>query len=248
MTDETLSLNRSGPLYRAAREHLLRDLANGHYPPGSALPAERVLSAQYGISIGTLRKAVDELVAEGLLLRRQGRGTFVASHDRERLLYAFFHMVPYDGAKTEYPVVTLHSFARRRLDETAASKLAEPVGAPGWSLRNMLSLGGTPIMVDDIWLPASRFPRLSEAMVRNRPSTLYNLYESRFGLTVTRTSERLRASGAPADLAAMLGLRAGDPVLVIRRVAYGYRHDPIEWRVSHANTAAHEYFSELGGG
>lgn len=241
-----LSLNRSGPLYRAARERLLGGMAGGRYAPGSMLPAERILSAEFGISIGTLRKAVDELVAEGLLVRRQGRGTFVASHDRERLLYAFFHMVPHDGAKTEYPEVELQRFARCRLDEAAAVRLGEPVGAPGWAMRNLFYLGGVPMMVDDIALAASRFPRLSEAIVRKRPSTLYSLYESSFGLTVARTSERLRAAAAPADIARLLGLPTGAPVLVIRRVAFGLRDEPIEWRISHASTAAHEYFSELG--
>ncbi|MEZ5650328.1 MAG: GntR family transcriptional regulator [Burkholderiaceae bacterium] len=245
MSGESLSLNSRGPLYRAARENLLRDLALGRYSPGARLPAERELSAQYGISIGTLRKAVDELVAEGLLVRRQGSGTFVASHDRERLRYAFFHMVPHDGEKTGYPVPELQSFARGRLDATAADKLQQPVGAPCWNIRNRLALDGTAVMIDDIWLASARFPRLSASVVRNRPSTLYNLYESSFGLTVARTSERLRASAAPAAIARLLGVPSGAPVLVIRRVAYGYRHDPIEWRISHANTAAHEYFSEL---
>ncbi|MEZ5739449.1 MAG: GntR family transcriptional regulator [Burkholderiaceae bacterium] len=241
-----LSRNQGGPLYRVARQHLLQGLASGQYLPGTALPPEKDLSAQYGISIGTLRKAVDELVSEGLLVRQQGRGTFVTSHDRERLLYSFFHMVPHDGYKTEYPLVTLHAFSRQRLGAEAARKLQQPGGAMGWHLRNVLQLGGHALMVDDIMLPESRFPGLTEAEVRNRPGTLYQLYQEAYSLSVARTSERLRAADAAEDVASLLGLPAGAAVLVIRRLALGYQQDPIEWRISHANTRLHEYFSELG--
>lgn len=235
----------AGPLYRATRARLLEALAAGTYHPGQALPPEKDLAARYGISIGTLRKAVDALVDEGILIRQQGRGTFVAQHDRDRLLYYFFHVVAHDGGK-QYPVVELQAFSRGAATAEEAGKLGLEPGAPVLRVRNRLSLAGVPVMVDDIALSAARFPRLTEARVRGRPSTLYHLYQAAYGVTVVRTSERLRAVPAPPQVAALLGLRKGAPVLMIRRVALDYRGEPIEWRVSHVNTASHEYFSELG--
>lgn len=241
-----LGVPASGPLYRAARARLLTALAQGDYPPGTALPPEKTLSAGFGISIGTLRKAVDELVAEGMLIRQQGRGTFVASHDRERLLYYFFHVVPIDGGKTMYPVVDLIEFARARADASTAAKLGIAPGAAVFLLRNRLSLGGTALMIDDITLPAERFRGLSAARIRQREGTLYQLYQDQFGLSITGTTERLRAVAAPPDIAALLGLAARTPMLMIRRVAHGYAREPLEWRVSHIDTRLHEYFSEHG--
>ncbi len=237
----------SAPLYREMRARLLRALADGRYSPGEALPAERELAGEFGISIGTLRKAVDELVSEGILIRRQGLGTFVASHDRDRLLYYFFHLVAHDAGTKTYPTVTLHAFARGRASDEEADKLRVRPEAPVFRLRNRLSLGGAPVMVDDITVDAARFAGLTRARVRDRPSTLYQLYQQAFGQTVVRTSERLRAVAAPAEIAALLELPARAPALMIRRVALSYHGEPIEWRVSHANTNSHEYFSELGG-
>ncbi|MCL4748155.1 MAG: GntR family transcriptional regulator [Burkholderiaceae bacterium] len=238
-------MNSDTPLYQATKTRLLESLSGGVYRPGDALPAEKDLAARYGISIGTLRKAVDELVDEGILIRQQGRGTFVASHDRERLLYYFFHIVAHEGGKT-YPRVELHSFTRGRASSEESAKLHLAPDAPVIRLRNLLTLGEAPVMVDDITLSSARFPKLGEAGIRGRASTLYQLYQAGFGLTIVRTSERLRAVAAPADVATLLRLPRAAPTLMIRRVALGYHDDPIEWRVSHADTTAHEYFSELG--
>ena len=234
------------PLYRATRVRLLDSLSRGIYRPGEALPSEKDLAARFGISIGTLRKAVDDLVAEGILVRQQGRGTFVASHDRDRLLYYFFHIVAHEGGKT-YPRGELQSFSRARASAEEAAKLGLAPEAAVIRMRNLLTLGHTPVMTDDITLSAARFPKLTEARIRTRSSTLYQLYQAEFGVTIVRTSERLRAVAAPADVAALLRMQRASPALLIRRVALGYHGEPVERRVSHVNTTAHEYFGEFGG-
>lgn len=233
------------PLYKETRRQLLDALSGGEWKPGEAIPAERRLSERFGISIGTLRRAIDELVAENILIRQQGRGTFVATHTRDRLLFHFFHVVPESGAKA-YPDVQLLSFARGRADRTAAEKLAIAQGAPVLRIRNRLQLGGAPIIVDDITLPADRFAGLTEVQFRDRPSTIYNLYQQAFRISVVRTSERLRATLADAGLAALLAIAPGAPLLQIRRVAQAYNDAPVEYRVSHVNTAHHEYWAEIG--
>jgi GntR family transcriptional regulator len=234
-----------GPLYRDVKRQLMEALTRGEWRPGEAIPAERRLSERYGISIGTVRKAIDELVADNILIRQQGRGTFVASHNRDRLLFYFFHIVPESGPK-EYPEVRLLSFARAKADRMAAEKLALEVGDPVYRIRNLLCLAGKPVIVDDVTLPAARFAGLSERQFRDRPSTIYNLYQEAFGVSVVRTSERLRATLADSETAALLGLRKHAPLLQIRRVALTYNDVPVEFRVSLVDTERYEYFSDIG--
>jgi len=246
MTDTTLpDLQRSAPLYREVKRRLMDALAGGEWKPGEAIPAERRLSERFGISIGTVRKAIDELCAENILIRQQGRGTYVASHNRDRMLFYFFHVVPESGAKA-YPDVELLAFGRAKADRLAAERLGIEAGEAVVRIRNRLSLGGAPIMIDDITLAAARFAGLTERQFRARPSTIYNLYQDAFGLSVVRTRERLRASSAEADIAELLDVPRGAPLLEIRRVAYAYQEAPIEYRVSHVNTAHHEYYAEIG--
>jgi GntR family transcriptional regulator len=115
------------PLYRVAKRALLQAIEAGRILPGSALPNETALAAAFGISIGTLRHAVDELVAEHILARRQGRGTFVATHNADRFLFQFFHVERSDGRR-DAPVVELLSFERTRLDDEAAAALSIRAG------------------------------------------------------------------------------------------------------------------------
>ena len=239
------ALPQTAPLYREVRRRLMDALTRGEWKPGEAIPAERRLSELYGISIGTVRKAIDELCAENILIRQQGRGTYVASHNRDRLLFYFFHIVPESGAKI-YPEVELLSFTRGKADRVEATRLDLDTGDAVLRIRNRLRLSGAPIMIDDITLPVARFAGLTERQFRARPSTIYNLYQDAFGISVVRTRERLRAIAADADTGALLEVAAGAPLLEIRRVAHAYRDEPVEYRVSRVNTAAHEYYAEIG--
>lgn len=246
MTDATVpGVPLTIPLYRELERQMREALARGEWKPGDAIPAERRLAERYGVSIGTVRKAIDALADANLVIRQQGRGTFVATHNRDRMLFYFFHVAPEGGAK-EYPVVKLVSFARGKADRVEAERLAIAAADPVFRMRNLLFLSGEPIIVDDLAIAAARFPGLTEKQFRDRPSTIYNLYQDAFGITVARSSERLRATVADAEAAALLRLPRGAPLLVIRRVALGLGGEPIEWRVSRVNTAHHEYFVDIG--
>jgi GntR family transcriptional regulator len=235
---------RAIPFYRAVKRQLMDTLAGGEWKPGEAIPAERRLAERYGVSMGTLRRAIDELVAENMLIRQQGRGTFVASHNRDRLLFYFFHVVPQGGAK-EYPVVRLLGFAKVKADKVAAEALSIAIGEPTFRIRNLLSLSSEPVIVDDITVCAARFAGMTERAFRDRSSTVYNLYQTMFGISVVRTIERLRATTVDHDIAPLLNVPTGTPLLQIRRVALTYGDVPVELRLSHVNTARHEYWSEL---
>ena len=233
------------PLYKEVKRLLTQSLAAGEWAPGVALPSETRLAERYRVSIGTVRKAIDELAAERILLRHQGRGTFVASHNARRMLFHFFHIVPASGAR-EQPRTELLSFARAKADADSAARLNIAPGAPVFRIRNLLHLGGQPVVLDDITLPAERFPRLSEKIFSGRDSTIYQLYQERYGINVVRSAERLSAALADRASAKLLGVPAGSPLLRIKRIALSYHNLPVELRTSLVNTAEHEYFSDLG--
>ncbi len=233
------------PLYEEVRARLTEGISAGRWPPGEALPSEGALARAFGVAIGTIRKAVDGLVAEQALVRRQGKGTFVTSHDGGRLMYHFFHIVGRDGTKT-YPSVRTVDFRRDRADAASAAALAIAPLDRVIRIRNVLSLEDAPVIVDDIVLPADLFRGLTEKIFLARGNTIYNLYQSRYGINVLRTDERLRAVLAARDVAGLLGVAAEAPLLEIRRVALTFRDRAVELRVSRVNTAHHDYHNSLG--
>jgi GntR family transcriptional regulator len=237
---EDISLHAGGPLYKAVKRRLTESLGAGEWKPGDAIPTEPRLAARYGVSIGTLRKAIDELVAENVLLRQQGRGTFVASHRGEALRFLYFSIVGQDGSQ-HYPDVRLEDFRRGRAGDAVAASLAIPQKAPVIEFRNSLWLDEVPVGVDDITVPAAVFPGLTLSRLRDRANTVYHLYEHGFGVSVMRVSEGLRAAAAPADIAALLRLSKGAPLLQVHRLAYTLDDRPVEFRLSWVNTATHEY-------
>jgi GntR family transcriptional regulator len=242
---EPLSARDAGaPLYRQAKRALLGAVECGRCPPGSALPSETALAAALGISIGTLRHAVDELVAERILMRRQGRGTFVATHTTDRFVFQFFHVERSDGRR-EAPRVELLAFERTRLDDEAADALGRRAGDAAILVENRLSLQGRPVVHDRLTLPSALFRGLTEKRLRERPSTLYHLYQTEFGITVVRASERVRALPADRASARVLGVAPGTPVLQVRRTARALNEKPVEYRVSTLNTSQHDYVSLL---
>lgn len=232
------------PLYRAAKRALLQAIEEGRLAPGQTLPNETALAAMLGVSIGTLRHAVDELVAEHILVRRQGRGTFVATHSADRFLFQFFHVERADGLR-EVPVVELLSFERTRLDEDAAAALQRRPGEAALRVDNRLQLQGRAVVHDAIVLPAELFRGLTEKRFRERPGTIYQLYQAEFGITVVRALERARAVAADRTAARVLGVALGAPMLRIARTALTFGDKPVEWRVSTVLTEQHDYVQTL---
>lgn len=232
------------PLYKEVKIRITRELATGVWKPGESIPSESRLAREFNVSIGTIRKAVDELVAERILLRQQGRGTFVATHTEDRTLFYFFHIVGKDGSR-ELPVTEMLAFRKTKAGSEDAARLGIARGSRTLRIHNLLKLGGRPVVYDDIVVPAALFPELDEATFARRDGTIYGLYQARYGINVIRISERLSAGFAPKPVAGRLhiGLRA--PVLLIKRVAYTYNDTPVEYRVSSVNTDAHEYLSAL---
>lgn len=229
-----------GILYKDVKQAILGALAEGEWKPGEVIPSERKLIERFGVSIGTLRKAIDELVAENLLIRHQGRGTFVATHRLEDHFFRFFRIVRQDGHR-EYPTVQLARFRRTKADRDEAAALGLAVGEAVFRFTNVLSLEGRPVMTDAVTVQVDRFKDLSEKLLRERPNTLYNFYQDAFGVNIIRTEERLRAAVAEQDDHKLLGIPVGSPLLKILRVAASYNNERIEYRVSRLDTTHHEF-------
>lgn len=238
------------PLYKEVKRLLTETVSAGEWKPGSAIPAEWKLAERFKVAVGTVRKAVDELVSENILIRQQGRGTFVAAHNRARLMFHFFHIVRNDGSKLT-PEVVMLSFISGLADAEEAAHLGIKTGSKVFRIRNVLHLAGEPIIFDTIVIPQALFSKLTGKIVTERPNTIYHLYQTAYGITVVRSAERLRARLADAESAGVLGVKVRSPLLEIRRVAMTFNDAPVEFRRSLINTEQYEYFSDLaktGGG
>lgn len=229
------------PLYLQVREAILARMADGEWKAGSALPSEFALAAQLGVSQGTVRKALDSLAADNLLVRRQGRGTFVPEHTEERALFHFFKMQDAEGA----PVVPQPSSQEIAL--VAAPKPVAQALETGrrkvWRIRRLRSVGGHPAILEDIYLDPQRFPELSGDTAL--PNALYSFYQVTAGVTIARADDRLSAVAAEADIAEALGIAPGAPLLYAERVARDLRDTAAEVRLSWFDTTAQSYAVQL---
>lgn len=228
------------PLYREVRSRIAEAIRAGEWRPGEAIPTEKKLCERFGVSMGTLRKAVDELTASGVLVRQQGRGTFVARHSQDRYLFSFFHLVGHDGHK-EYPQVRFLRHEETVADDFAAEVLALKTGAPLIHISNLLSLQGQVASLEEIYLPAALFPGLTEPRIRTRQTTLYQMYQDEFGVAVVRAAERVRACAATGRQARLLETATGAPLLQVIRAAYSFQDRPVELRYAYVNTLRCEY-------
>lgn len=235
----------SGTLYAEVKRRVLQGLMDAEWPQGAPIPTESQLAQRYGVSVGTVRKALGELVAERVLVRRPGLGTFPARHDRDSMLETFFNIVDERGGK-EFPASELLSFRRDAADADVARHLRLEPGAPVIAFDNLLRLQGHAVVYDQITVPRATFPMLDETLLRQRNMTIFGLYQTRCGVTVTRLEEWIRAAAAPPAAARHLGLGKGAPVLAIERVAQTYDGTPVEYRERYVNTAHHAYFNVLG--
>ncbi|MCB1962224.1 MAG: GntR family transcriptional regulator [Rhodocyclaceae bacterium] len=232
------------PLYRQIKSLMLHALESGEWHPGNAIPSEQELAGRFGVSQGTVRKAIDEMAAENLLVRKQGKGTFVASHNDPRALFRFLRLVP-EGEGLSHPVSVPLECWRAKAGQEASRVLAIDAGDPINIVRRLLKFSAKPVVVDEIYLPGEIFQGLTLEMLQDWQGSLYSLFESRFGLRMIRAEERIRAVEADRATADILNVKEGVPLLSVERVTYTYGDRPVEWRRGLYSTAEHYYLNEL---
>jgi len=232
------------PLYKQIKRLLLDGLRRGEWKPASAIPSEIELASRFQVSQGTVRKAIDELAAENLLVRRQGKGTYVATHLEPRSQYRFLRLLADDG---DMPTAQSRFIECRRLRAPVeiAARLGLKASAGVVFVRRLLRFASAPVVLDDIWLPARLFRGLNFERLSAYTGPLYGLFESEFGVPMIRADERLRAVAADERSAELLQVAPGSPLLLVERVSYTYGDRPVEVRRGLCVTRQHYYHNVL---
>ncbi len=232
------------PLYQQIKALLVESLDRGEWKPGEAIPSELELAARFQVSQGTVRKAVDELAAEHLLIRRQGKGTFVSTHHEARVRFRFLRLAPNSGEPkpAESRIVECR---RARANVEMSRHLELQPGDAVVVIRRMLSFSGVPTVIDDIYLPGALFKGLTAELLSSYSGPLYGLFETEFGVSMVRAEERLRAVAADAEFAPLLEVAPGTPLLRVERISYTYADRPVELRIGHYVTDQYHYRNSL---
>ena len=232
------------PLYRQIKSLLVQSLQAREWQPGQSIPSETELAARFKVSQGTVRKAIDELAAENMLVRRQGKGTFVATHAEQSTRYRFLRLTPDDGGDAGLKRQLLEC-RRMRAPPEVSRLLALQAGEAAVQVRRLLLAGALPVVLDDLWLPGTLFKGLTAERLEAWRGPLYGLFEAEFAVHMIRAEEKIRAVLGSAEEAALLGLAATTPLLSVERLSFTYGDRPVELRRGLYHTTAHHYRNEL---
>lgn len=247
IASDTLEAPSFTPLYSQIKTLILQSLQAGEWKPGEVIPSEIDLAARYRVSQGTVRKAIDELAAENLVVRRQGKGTFVATHSEQQVQFRFLKLVPDDGAPgSEGPAVRqILECKKVRAGAEVAKALQMRSGESVMQIRRVLSFKQVPTILEDIWLPAAAFKGLTAEQLANHPGPSYALYETVFNVRMLKAVEKIRAIPADRLQSSLLKVEQSTPLLSVERVAYTYRDQPMELRHGYYRTDTHHYLNTL---
>ncbi len=235
------------PLYQQIKVLMLQSLQSGEWKPGEAIPSEIELATRFKVSQGTVRKAIDELAAENLLVRRQGKGTFVATHAEHQVQYRFLKLFPDNGDTTSEGPAQRQIIECKRLRASAevARALDIPAGDAVLQVRRVLSFNGIPTILEDLWLPATPFKGLTAERLTDYDGPMYALFETEFGVRMVRAEEKLRAVLPDAEQCELLKIPSQTPLLSVERTAFTYNDTPMEMRRGLYLTDTHYYRNEL---
>ncbi len=242
--DKQLTSPRYRPLYDQIKVLITQSLIGGEWRPGEMIPSEIELAARYKVSQGTVRKAIDSLATENIVIRRQGKGTFVATHNQDDIKLRFLRLTAETGQK-ELLNNEFISCQKSKAGANLGKILEIKASATVIEVKRLLTFSGRPLIYDYIAVPAAAFKGLNSTKVEESSGSMYSMYESQFGVRMVRAEERLKAVEAKVDVAKSLGLKEGHPLLSIERVSFTYGDKPMEWRLGLCLTDDHHYMSEL---
>jgi GntR family transcriptional regulator len=232
------------PLYQQIKALITQSLQSGEWKPGDLIPSEVELAVRFKVSQGTVRKAIDELSAENLVVRRQGKGTFVATHHEARAQFRFLRLMP-DAGNSHVHDNRIIEVKRLRAPAEVARLLDIKAGDSVIFIRRVQSFDGAPTILEELWLPGAIFKGLTAERLTEYKGPMYGLFETEFGTHMIRAAERIRAINADPDAAALLAVAAGTPLLSVERVSYTYGDKPVEVRRGLYLTDRHHYRNEL---
>jgi GntR family transcriptional regulator len=232
------------PLYQQIKALLLKSLQAGEWKPGEVIPSEVELAARFKVSQGTVRKAIDELAQDNHLVRRQGKGTFVATHAEQRTQYRFLRLMPDDGSDGRLQRRLLEC-RRMRAPAEVGRELGLKSGEAAVQIRRLLLSRGQAVVLDEIWLPGPSFKGLTADRLGGWRGPMYGLFEAEFGVRMVRAEEKIRAVAALGDDAALLGCAVGSPLLLVERLSFTYGDKPVELRRGLYRTEHFHYRNQL---
>lgn len=229
------------PLYQRLRDDLLQRIADGEWHPGDAIPTEADLTQTYELATGTVRKAIDMLVAEGVLTRSQGKGTYVRRPNFNTSLFRFFRFKSKSGEGVQ-PTAKILSRAVRVPPAEVRQALGMSGKEPeGIFLSRLRLIDDHPVLAEEIWLPRAGFEPLVELKIKDFGDLLYPLYESACKQLVASARERLTVEVAGRSIADRLEVPVGSPVIAVQRMAFNFGGRPIEWRCTRGSADGFEY-------
>lgn len=232
------------PLYQRLSDEMLAKIAAGEWLPGTPIPSETELTKIYGVAIGTIRKAVDTLVQQGMLERNHGRGTFVRRPQFSESFFRFFRQVNPSGSQP-VPQSRILSRSLEIPPEQVSSTLGLSKDEPAIRLERERIIQQDRLFREDIWLPSDRFSTLLAIEPAKFANMLYPFYEEQCGQLIASARETLTIESANADTASALGIAQGQPVVVIERTALGYDRAPLEYRLSRGAAEGFRYQIDL---
>ncbi len=239
-----LSSDERLPLYQRLRDQLAEQIANNRWRPGEAIPTEAALSSEYCLSTGTVRKAIDMLVADNILERQQGRGTYIRRPQFQSSLFRFFRFQTAAGER-QVPESRILSIEPMIAPSAVSQALGLIPDAPVIRLVRLRLLDAQPVLAEEIWLPRVLFQALLDTDLQLHGPLLYPIYETLCGQVVAYAEETLTAESVSDVHARLLHIPENSPVVVIERLARNYAGQPLEWRRSRGHASHFRYSVEI---
>lgn len=226
------------PLYKQVEKHVTQLIVEQRWKPGDMLPSEFQLASEFGVSQGTVRKALNTLTDAKILTRKQGLGTFVSKHTGTPALYRFFPLVA-DGGTPELPMSEVLSLSIEHCSKAVAQELNIKPKAKVVLLKRRRSINGEYCLLEDIYLPYNAFKGIEKEP--EIPHTLYHFYQTHFNLTVHKTEDKIKAVVADSSDASLLQIKQGEPLLSFTRLTRSLNDDIIEFRITRCRSDHYHY-------
>lgn len=242
MVDTILHSDNRLPAYLKLRDDLAARVAAGEWGAGEALPSDNRLAADHRLSVGTVRKAVQQLVDEGLLERHQGSGTFLRKPAFDATLFRFFQLRDADGGQS---IPTSRLISRMVMPPPAmvAARLGD---GDVIRIERLRFLSEQPLLTEEIYIPRALFHGFETMPGDQIGPLLYPVYYEHFGVFVARAEDEVSFATASPATAAQLEIGPGAPVAVIERTAFAMTGQPVEWRIARGAASRFRYRSRIG--
>jgi GntR family transcriptional regulator len=229
------------PLYLQVRDALASRIAGGEWKPNSAIPNEGDLAREFGVSSGTMRKALDLMEGERLLTRRQGRGTFVNDQSSDELAERFSNIHTVDGERIAGEIKTL-SIVQRPANPAECARLRLHAEDKVWRIQRVRLHKGEPFMVEEVVTPTSLFPDLD---TREGSNHRIVVLAQQYGILLGKGEERLSIGSASPSVADALKVKPGASILVLDRLVHDLDGQAVEWRLGMGHFADKYYLAEI---